>query len=52
MINGLNVENIKNYDNEQPTVLCRDLHKALGVKNAYKNWFKRIEKQCDYMVNG
>lgn len=34
-----------NYDSEQPTVLGRDLHKALEVKTAYKDWFPRM---CDY----
>lgn len=34
-----------NYDNEQPTVLGRDLHKALEVKTAYKDWFPRM---CEY----
>lgn len=34
-----------NYDNEQPTVLGRDLHEALGVKTAYKDWFPRM---CEY----
>lgn len=34
-----------NYDSEQPTVLGRDLHKALKVKTAYKDWFPRM---CDY----
>lgn len=34
-----------NYDSEQPTVLGRDLHEALGVKTAYKDWFPRM---CEY----
>lgn len=34
-----------NYDNEQPTVLGRDLHEALGVKEKYTEWFKRM---CGY----
>lgn len=34
-----------NYDSERPTVLGRDLHKALGVKTAYKDWFPRM---CEY----
>jgi anti-repressor protein len=34
-----------NYNEEQPTVLGRDLHKALGVKTAYKDWFPRM---CEY----
>lgn len=33
------------YDSEQPTVLGRDLHEALEVKTAYKDWFPRM---CDY----
>lgn len=34
-----------NYDDEQPTVLGRDLHEALGVKEKYTEWFKRM---CGY----
>lgn len=34
-----------NYNEEQPTVLGRDLHEALGVKTAYKDWFPRM---CEY----
>lgn len=34
-----------NYDNEQPTVLGRDLHEALGVESNYTTWFKRM---CEY----
>lgn len=34
-----------NYNEEQPTVLGRELHKALGVKTAYKDWFPRM---CEY----
>lgn len=34
-----------NYNSEQPTVLGRDLHEALEVKTAYKDWFPRM---CDY----
>lgn len=34
-----------NYDNERPTVLGRDLHKALEVKSKYADWFKRM---CEY----
>lgn len=34
-----------NYDSDQPTVLGRDLHEALGVKTAYKDWFPRM---CEY----
>ena len=33
------------YDSEQPTVLGRDLHEALEVKEKYSDWFKRM---CDY----
>lgn len=34
-----------NYNSEQPTVLGRDLHEALEVKTAYKDWFPRM---CEY----
>jgi len=34
-----------NYGSEQPTVLGRDLHEALGIKTAYKDWFPRM---CEY----
>lgn len=34
-----------NYDNDQPTVLGRDLHEALGVKSKYADWFKNM---CAY----
>lgn len=34
-----------NYDSEQPTVLGRDLHEALGVKSKYSDWFKNM---CAY----
>lgn len=34
-----------NYDNDRPTVLGRDLHKALEVKEKYADWFKRM---CEY----
>ena len=34
-----------NYDSEQPTVLGRNLHEALGIKTAYKDWFPRM---CEY----
>lgn len=34
-----------NYDNEQPTVLSRDLHEALEVKSKYADWFKNM---CSY----
>lgn len=30
------------YNNEQPTVLGRDLHEALEVKSDYSTWFKRM----------
>lgn len=34
------------YDNEQrPTVMGRDLHEALGIRTAYKDWFPRM---CEY----
>lgn len=34
-----------NYDSERPTVNGRDLHDALQVKTAYKDWFTRM---CEY----
>src|SRR5574344_1164724 len=36
-----------NYDenNDRPTVMGRDLHKALEIKTAYKDWFPRM---CEY----
>ena len=34
-----------NYNSHQPTVLGRDLHEALEVKTAYKDWFPRM---CEY----
>ena len=35
-----------NYDNpEKPVVSGRDLHEALGIKTAYKDWFPRM---CEY----
>ena len=33
------------YDNQKPSVLGRDLHEALGIKTAYKDWFPRM---CEY----
>lgn len=33
------------YSNDTPTVLARDLHTALEVKTAYKDWFPRM---CEY----
>ena len=33
------------YSNERPTVLGRDLHAALEVQTAYKDWFPRM---CEY----
>ena len=41
----MNDLSIINYDGEQPTVLGRDLHEALEVKTAYKDWFPRM---CEY----
>lgn len=43
-----------NYNNEQPTVLGRDLHEALEVKTEYKKWFERMtdygfEENKDYV---
>lgn len=41
-----------NYDNEQPTVSARDLHKALGIKERFSVWFARysdcFEKDVDF----
>ena len=35
-----------NYENsDRPTVMGRELHKALEVKTAYKDWFPRM---CEY----
>ena len=35
-----------NYENsDRPTVMGRELHEALGVKTAYKDWFPRM---CEY----
>ena len=34
-----------NYNSEQPTVLGRDLHKALEIDSNYTTWFKRM---CEY----
>lgn len=35
-----------NYDNtDRPTVMGRELHEALEVKTAYKDWFPRM---CEY----
>lgn len=34
-----------NYKTEQPTVSGRELHEALEVKTAYKDWFPRM---CEY----
>lgn len=34
-----------NYDNDRPTVLGRELHEALEIKTAYKDWFPRM---CEY----
>lgn len=33
------------YDSERPTISGRELHAALEVKTAYKDWFPRM---CDY----
>ena len=32
-------------DSNRPTVLGRDLHEALGIQTAYKDWFPRM---CEY----
>lgn len=34
-----------NYDSDRPTVLGRDLHEFLEVKERYNDWFKRM---CEY----
>ena len=35
-----------NYDNpEKPVVSGRELHEALGIKTAYKDWFPRMCEQ-------
>ncbi len=34
-----------NYETERPTVSGRELHEALEVKTAYKDWFPRM---CEY----
>ena len=31
-----------NYETEQPTVSARDLHEALEIKTAFKDWFPRM----------
>ena len=33
-----------NYDSDRPTVLGRDLHKTLGVKTPYTQWFDRMKE--------
>jgi anti-repressor protein len=34
-----------NYNSERPTISGRELHAALEIKTAYKDWFPRM---CDY----
>ena len=34
-----------NFDSDRPTVSGRDVHAALEVRTAYKDWFPRM---CDY----
>lgn len=35
-----------NYENaDRPTVMGRELHEALKIKTAYKDWFPRM---CEY----
>lgn len=34
-----------NYNSEQPTVLGRDLHKALEIKTEYAKW---LDRMCEY----
>ena len=38
---------VVNYDEnaDRPTVMGRDLHKALEVETRYNDWFKRM---CEY----
>ena len=36
---------IVNFETERPTVLGRDLHEALKIQTAYKDWFPRM---CEY----
>lgn len=43
-----------NYENDRPTVLGRDLHRALEIKTEYKKWFERMteygfEDERDYV---
>ena len=44
-----------NYDNpEKPVVSGRELHEALGIKTAYKDWFPRMveygfEEEIDFI---
>lgn len=33
------------YENNQPTVLGRDLHEALEINTKYADWFPRM---CEY----
>lgn len=33
-----------NYESERPTVMGRELHKALGVETRYNDWFKRMSE--------
>ncbi len=40
--------NINYKDSNRPTVMGRELHKALEVKTAYKDWFPRM---CEYGFN-
>ncbi|NQG30377.1 oxidoreductase, partial [Streptococcus suis] len=34
--------NVNLNDNQEPVVSGRQLHEALGVKTAYKDWFPRM----------
>ena len=34
-----------NYDNDNPTISGRELHKALGIKDKHSQWFSRM---CEY----
>ena len=46
MNGNVSVELVKvEYSGQRPAVLGRDLHQALGIKTAYKDWFPRM---CEY----
>ena len=37
-----NLINVTLNENQEPVVSGRQLHKVLGVKTAYKDWFPRM----------